>query len=260
VKLKRWIRRRSIPAPRMTIRTSLSWPVKLAAGAVVLGLAGAVAMWTYDLGRDFGEEGAPREPVQIREPAPAASAAPVVTGDVAVLRQRLATLEAERESQSAGENAAESQLNMERSARRQLSLQVNALEQENAKLKEDLAFFEKLLPVKAGASGITIRQFKADLVSPTQLQYQVLVMQGARNERDFTGNLQIVATVVQAGREATLVFPETQGADAEGFKFTLRHYQRLEGLLNLPAGVVVKSLQARVLENGKSRVQETIRL
>src|ERR1039457_5518833 len=111
---KLWLRRLSVSSPRMTVKSNLPWPLKMVLLVVVLGLGGAVAMWTYDLGRRFtGID-------------PGASRAQLET-----FREQVEKIQAERDRFSTTVNAAESQLNIERSAQKQLATQVRTLESEN---------------------------------------------------------------------------------------------------------------------------------
>ncbi len=226
----------------MTIKTQLPWPLKVAVIAIVLGLASAIAMWTYDLGRSFAGFGSAPSIAQMED-----------------LQERVEQLTLERDRYSSTVNSAESQLNIERSVQKQLAAQVKILESENAKLKEDLAFFEKLLPADTG-SGISIRRLKVDLIAPNQLRYRLLIMQGGKGGRDFVGDLQFVVTVVQAGKSAMIVFPRGNTDDANKLKLGFRHYQRVEGTLTLPEGAVVKAVQAKVLEKGQIRAQQSANL
>lgn len=242
VKLKLWLRRHSISAPKMTVRTALPWPLKIAFIGIVLGLAGAIAMWTYDLGRSFTGFGAAPSTEHLEE-----------------LHQKIARLTLERDGFSSTVNAAESQINIERSAQKQLASQVKVLEAENAKLKEDLAFFESLLPADTG-TGVSIRRLKVELIAPNQLRYRLLIMQGGKGSRDFVGDLQFAVTVVNAGKSAMMMFPQGNAGEVEKLRLNFKHYQRVEGILTLPEGVLAKSLQARVLEKGQIRAQQTANL
>jgi hypothetical protein len=242
VKLKLWLRRHSVSAPKMTIKTDWPWPLKVAFIGIVLGLGGAVAMWTYDLGRSFTGF------------SPQAS-----TEELALFKEQIDTLSAERDQFSSTVNSAESQLNIERSAQKQLAAQVKILEAENIKLKEDLAFFESLLPADTG-QGITIRRLKVDLIAPNQLRYRLLLMQGGKGGREFVGDLQFTVTVVQGGKSAMMIFPQGNKSDANKYKLGFKHYQRVEGVLSLPDGVTVKMIQARVLEKGQIRAQQSANL
>lgn len=226
----------------MTIKTHLPWPVKAALIGVMLGLGGAVAMWAYDLGRSFTgfKPGA-------------------TTQQLATFKERIDKLGAERDRFSSTVNAAESQLNIERSAQKQLAAQVQALEAENIRLKEDLAFFESLLPVNTG-QGVAIRRLKAEMIAPNQLRYRLLVMQGGKGGRNFAGDLQFTVTVVQGGKSAMMIFPQGNSSETGKYKLEFKYYQRIEGILTLPEGAVVKTIQARVLEKGQIRAQQSANL
>ena len=201
-------------------------------------------MWTYDLGRNI--TGFNPDAINQR---------------LTLLKEQVEKLSSERDQFSTTVNAAESQLNIERSAQKQLAEQVKVLETENTKLKEDLTFFESLLPANSG-KGIAIRRLKADLVAPNQLKYRVLVMQGGRGpgKPDFVGNLQFAVTVVQEGKSVMMIFPSGNSGEVDKFKLGFKHYQRAEGVLTLPDGASVKTVQARILENGQIRAQQSANL
>ncbi|MDB5761880.1 MAG: hypothetical protein JWQ21_875 [Herminiimonas sp.] len=226
----------------MTIRTDLPWPLKVAFIGIVLGLGGAVAMWTYDMGRSF------------------TGFNPGAKEQLATFKEQIDKLSAERDQFSSTVDSAESQLNIERSAQKQLAAQVKALEVENTRLKEDLAFFESLLPADTGSHGIAIRRLKVEIIDPNQLRYRLLIMQGGKGERDFVGNIQFAVTVVQGGKSAMMIFPEAASGDLGKFKLGFKHYQRVEGVLTLPDGALVKAVQARVLEKGQIRAQQSANL
>lgn len=243
LKLRLWVRRLSVSSPRMSIKSHLPWPVRLVIVALVVGIGGAMAMWIYDLGRSFTGF----DPRASRE-------------ELATVREQVDKIKAERDEFSTTVNSAESQLNIERSAQKQLAAQVKTLEVENVKLKEDLAFFESLLPADTGAKGVSIRRLKADAIAPNQLRYRLLVMQGGKGEHDFVGTLQLAVTVLQGGKSAMMVFPEPNSRDTDKFKLGFKHYQRVEGVLTLPEGAAIKTVQARILDKGQIRAQQAANL
>jgi hypothetical protein len=243
MKLKLWFRRLSISSPKMAIRTQLPWSMRLLFATVVVGVGGAVAIWTYDMGRGLTD-------------VPADTA----RDELVKYKEQVEKLSSERDQYSTTANSAESQLTIERSAQKQLAAQVKSLELENIRLKEDLAFFESLLPNATGPMGISIRRLKIDQLAPGQLRYRLLIMQGGGGERMFQGTLQLAVTVVQAGNSAMMVFPEANSNEQDKFKLGFKHYQRVEGVLTLPEGALVKTVQARVLEKGQIRVQQAANL
>lgn len=235
---KLWWQRWSISAPRMTIKNHLPWPLRAIFIAIVVGLGGAVAMWTYDLGRNFTSF----------------KKGPTVE-QLAQMQAQIRQVGDERDQLQATINASDSQLNMERSLQVQLKHQIKALQEDNNKLKDDLSFYESLLPTDAATKGIAIRRLKAEMIAPSQLRYQVLIMQGGKVDHDFIGSYQLVMTVVQGGKSAMIVFPKPDASDK--YKLAFKHYQRIDGVLAVPEGATVKSVQVKILEKGALRTQQS---
>ena len=244
MKYKLWVRRMSISAPKMTVKSHFPWPLKALFLVLVLGLGGAIALWIYDLGRDFTGH------------SPAVS-----KQQLADLNEKVSALTAERDRFSSTVNAAESRLNIEKAAQEQLGQQIKVLETQNAKLKEDLAFFEGLLPNATGKQGITIQRLTAELLTPTQLRYRMLIMQGGKGP-NFVGDVQLLVSATIAGKSVVLTFPGANATAAEkaASQLDFKYYQRVEAQLTLPEGAVVKAIQAKVMEKGQMRAQQTSNL
>lgn len=236
MKFRLWRRRLSVSSSKLTITRQTPWSLRILF-VVLSGLVGAGAMWAYE---DRQSSGTPADTEKVQ---------------LAHYKEQVEKLTVERDQFSTTVNAAESQLNMERSAQKQLASQVKTLEAENTRLKEDLAFFESLLPNATGPQGVTIRRLKIDQIAPNQLRYRLLIMQGGKGDQLFSGNLQLSVTALQPGKNAMIVFPDGNAAEQEKFKLSFKHYQRVEGVLVLPEGVTTKQVQARVLEKGQIRAQ-----
>jgi hypothetical protein len=103
---------------------------------------------------------------------------------------------------------------------------------------------------------LSIRRLKVELLPPNQLRYRLLIMRRGNAAQDFKGSLSLSLAVNQAGKPAVLSFPGKEDK-VEPFQLEFRRYQRIEGILTLPEGVQLRSVQARVLENGKVRVQQS---
>lgn len=235
----------------MTVRSQLSWPLRVLGGALVLGVAAALAVWAYDEGRHLTG---------------------THTGDLktanAELTKKLSLITAERDKLSVTADTAESQLKIERTAQQQLAQQVKSLEAETIKLKEDLSFFESLLPATGAQSGIVIRSVKIapDSANPLQIHYRMLVMQGGSKAfqelANFNGQLQLQVTLLQAGKQVVLQLPDAKESaeSAKKWQLDFKQYQRTEGLFAIPNGAQVKSVQVRVLQGGAVRATQTVNL
>lgn len=240
LKRSRWWQRDSLS--KVSIEPQWPWPVRLLLVLAALLLCGASAWYAYGVGR--GAAG--------------------TAGAGAVNSQRIEQLQREREKLQTDANAAESKWNIERAAQQQLLKQVKTLETENVRLKEDLAFFESLMPAEGGPRGLAIRRMNVDSPAQNQVRYRVLVMQGGKGDVEFNGTLALSVTGLQAGKSVTLQYPDpkTGGVpqNAEAYKISFKHYQRLEGVITVPDGMQVKSVQARVLERGQMRAQQSANL
>jgi hypothetical protein len=228
---------------KLTIREQQPWPVKLALAAVVVGLGAAFATWTYDQGRNL------------------AGFNPKATEEkVEALQKQVDELSTERDKLARSANTAESQFNIQNSTQTGLANQVKALTEENQKLKDDLSFFESLIPTSTGPAGISIQRIKVEMVGASQLRYRVLVMQGGKPNTDFNGELLFSLSLVQAGKPVMISFPVLRPGEANPLKLSFRYYQRMEGLIPLPDGAVVKTVQAKIMDRGQTRAQQSTNL
>lgn len=228
-------RRLSISAPRMIVRSHLPWPFRWAVVAVVLGFSAAIALWAFEFGKDIA--GLDRDAQQ----------------ELAQLRTEVAKLRAESEHSVSVANTAESLVRTERAAQERLAQTVRQLEAEAQALKADLGFFERLLP--ATGDGVVIRGLQAGIEVPGQLRFQMLVMQSGKALPEFAGRYEIVAIGTLAGRPWSLAIP---GGARE---LKVRQYARVEGMFDYPAEAVIKTVQARIVDQkGALRASQSVRL
>lgn len=228
-------RRLTISAPRMKVRSAMPWPLQWAGAAIVLGFCGAIALWAFDLGKQI---------------------AGVDTGlkdEVADLRDDVAKLRLERDRIQSLLNTSGSAITVERAAQERLVTQVRALEAENRALREDLGFFEKLIPA-AGNETIAIRGLQAEVLAGTQLKWQVLVIQPVKNAPEFRGKLELSLSGTLDGKPWMMPLP----GGPQPLQF--RQYRRLEGMVDLPPEAVVKNVSARVLEGTAARAVQNVTL
>ena len=179
-------------------------------------------------------------------------------GDLDRLRSQLAQALADRDREAAAAVNWESRLKVEQSAQEQVRVQVKMLEDENARLKGDLAFFESLLPMPVDAKGVVIRSFRVQAdAEPNSLRYRLLVQQSGRPERDFVGEVTLTINLQDDGRSVVLQLPDPAMPSAGPAPLSFRHYQRLEGIFPVPAGATVRSVLVRIRTDGETRAQQT---
>ena len=232
-----------IAAPRVAIHTHIAWYWRWIGVAVLLGISAASAAWIYDAGRRFA--GFDRGEVQEQ---------------LASTRAELEAAHAELERLRAIANAADSRVSIERTAQQKLAQQIRTLEQENARVREELATFESMLSSDArNASALSIYRFKveSDLL-PGEYRYRLLVMTpGVRRERDFTGRLELVVNLTEGGRSVMMSFPEQADAGAAAFRLAFKYFRRVEGSFRVSPKARVESVQVRVYETGSNQPRAT---
>jgi pyruvoyl-dependent arginine decarboxylase (PvlArgDC) len=202
----------------------------------------------------------------------------LVSAEVEKVRADTRRAIAERDAKLALVAQLENQQRVDRAAAEQVQAQLKALENENARLKEDLSFFESLLPTPANAKGVVIRSFRLQALNeserekvrapgsaadrkagdgPQALRYRLLVQQSGRPERDFVGAVSLTVSLQQGGRPWILQLPDATIPDAGPQPLAFRHYQRVEGTFELPEGAVVRSVLVKIESNGEVRTQQT---
>ncbi len=245
MKWKLLLRKLSISSPEVSVRSHLPMPLRLLLLFLVLSLAAAVGVAIYEYGRGFG--GPDR-----RE----------LTGEVERLRSQLREVDAERSRLTATITALEAQLRVERAAQEQMVKQSSELGVELSRLREDLAFFESLLPTKANASGIVIRSFRMQSDGASEsMRYRLLVQQAGKPERDFVGSVQMQVNLVREDRNLTLQVPDPAVPESRrALELSFRHYQRVEGSFTVPEGATARSVVVRIMAAGQTHAQQTFQL
>lgn len=245
VRLKRLRQRFGISAPKVTVRTQIAWYWRVLIFTVVLSLSLALASWIYDAGRryaGFHSDDALRE--------------------IQSLHNYVTELDAELTKLRSVAGAGESSLQIERATQRRLSQQVKMLELENAALKEDLAFFEGLMPAMGPGEnpGVRIDRLRIDGDSQSgDYRYRMLVVNNSgRQAKEFKGELQLGVKVQLAGKDVMIDVPSEAEPNPQRFRFEIKHFHRLEGGFSIPAGAVIKSVEARLLQDGVVRARQTV--
>lgn len=201
----------------------------------MLGFSAAIALWAFEFGK--GIAGLDTD----------------AQDELKKLRAEVIELRTDRDKSRTVANTSGSLLIAEKAAQEKMAVQIKQLESDNRLMRDDLGFFEKLLPA-GGADGTTIRGLQAELLSPTQLKWQVLVIQSVKNAPDFNGKLDLTINGTLAGRPWMVSLPG--GAQALEF----RQYRRIEGVLDLPSQAVVKTVTAKVVEGTVTRSVQTFKL
>ena len=202
-----------------------------------------VAAWGFDAGRSTVAFGA-------------GDRGPLVEG----LQLRVAAQEEEIARLRSLLMAGESSLQIERSAQKSLTDKNNVLLEENAKLKEDIAVFEKLTRLDGKVSdNVTLDRL---VISPDghsgRFRFSfTLALQGQKRGRESKFGLQLIVTP-RAG--AKIILPRRDDPDVVQYQVTVRNFRRVEGKFEIPAATPVESVEIQVLEAGVLKASKILAL
>lgn len=242
--LRRLRGRFGISAPRVAVRTHLPWYWRALSVVMLSGASLALAGWIYDAGRQFAgfHQGASEQ-------------------EIGAMRDLVAKLEAELESARKIANSSESRLRIESTSQERLAKQISTLEEENSRLKADLATFESLAGGQTGNSGLAISRLRILPAGGGQYRYSLLLAQtGEKKDKEFNGMIQVVA-IVQRGKETAMMqFPGSDDPAASQYRVSFRHFRRLEGTFKVAAEARIQRVEVRLIQDGAVRASQSVNL
>ncbi|HEX9179303.1 MAG TPA: DUF6776 family protein, partial [Burkholderiales bacterium] len=227
-------------------RPHVPWHLRGVVVAVLVSLAVGSGWWLYDAGRRF----AGFDQAQTGE-------------DIARLGGLSERLGRENDELRGRLAAAESQLQIERAAHEELGKQVKSLGDEITGLKEDLAFFQNLIPSTGKEGGIQVHRFAAERdAAPGEYRYGLLLVQTGQRVKEFQGSLQLVVNIQHNGMRQVLTMPEDSKKFPLGQSVNFKYYRRVEGRFRVAPDAVVESLQLRLFQNGTAEalITETAKI
>ena len=233
LRLKKLRRRFGIAAPRVAVHSHVPWYWRWVTATAVI-LITIVAAWVaYDLGRRYaGFDASEAEGAQTRLQDMNGK----LQDENARLRREIAAIER--------------QLQIELAAQGNLTGQIRGLSEENALLKEDLAFFQTLMASGADPGGVTVNRFRVERDAlPGEYRYRLLIVQSKQRVREFKGRLQLIVDYVRDGKPAVTTFP-AGGDEDQAYNLRFKFYQRVEGTFTLQPEAIVRGVQVRVLQDG----------
>lgn len=241
--LKKLRKRFGIAAPRVAVRTEVPWYFRWFGIALFFALAAALALWAYDAGRRFAGFDRDQLEQQLTE-----------------TKSELDSAQSELKRLRAIANSAGSQLAIERTAQEKLAQQIQTLEQQDGKLREDLAIFERMLtsdPRSMPALAIYRFEVTPDVL-PGEYRYRMLLLaSGLRRDREFDGRLELLVSMTEDGKSAIMKFPERTDASASAFRLTFKYFRRVEGTFRVAPKAKVESVQVRVYEGSSDQARAT---
>jgi hypothetical protein len=226
----------------MAVRSALPWPFRWVVVAIVLGFCAAISLWAFEFGKEIAgiDDGRIQELVRLQ-------------GEVVSLNQQLDAMKEERDKALSVANMSTTLMTTEKAAQERLGTLNKQLETDNQKLRDDLGFFEKLIPT-VGTEALAIRGLQAEVQNGRQVKWQVLVIQPLKNAPEFNGRLELSFSGMQGGKPWVSALP----GGAQTIK--LRQYARAEGVFELPPQTVLKGVSVKVMDGSVTKAVQSIKL
>lgn len=236
-----------------SLRTLLGWPSGGTGGgdlgnlrfigcaaAVVASLAAGAALYGMAGGRTAPER-------------------PGAEAEAASLRRQVAELRREPGVTRLASGALPGELQIELTTLDELKRQVESLEAENARLKEDLALFESLAAADTAVPGVTLSGLRVEPDSlPGRYRYRFLVtFRGVRTEKEFRGAYQLLVGLQAGEGKGAMIVPASGDADRARFDLRFRFFRRVEGSFAVPDGARPVSVEVRLTQDGVLRASQT---
>jgi hypothetical protein len=232
--LRNFKRKFSISTQRLAVRPHVPWYVRWALILPFVLVVGGLVWWAYDTGLEFA--GFHRSQT---------------ASELESLHRQVAELKSGNAQLTSLAAANERQAQIDHAANLETARQLKNLNEENAQLKEDLAFFQNLTIPGKHEGELSIHRLKLEHdTMPGEFRYRfLLVRNGEPRAKDFQGNIQLLVKVLLDGKDAILLFPVNPAGDAES-QLDFKYYQHVERSFTLPPNAQLVSAQLRVFERG----------
>ncbi|MBS1143509.1 MAG: hypothetical protein H6R14_915 [Proteobacteria bacterium] len=225
LKLRRFRRRFGITAPKVVVKSHLPWqwfavPVILL--VLLVGVVSSLIAQRNEAGELEHEVGELREQLRAQRE------------ELNVLRSAVGT----------GQNA----VSIERASQQQLVSKINGLEAQNARLKEDILLFERLIPVAGDVASLRVENFRVSAERRGMFRYRLLLaFQPDKQNAEFRGRLQLTINYTFSGKEFKVLLPDKKEVSAD-YHLEIKHFLRREGVFELPEGAMLQSAEAAILQ------------
>lgn len=205
------LRRRGPVDRRVSIRAQHPWYVKAVAVLLLLTLGYGVAYWQ--------------------------------------LAQRHAAVSPQGEAFVAQIAGVERQLQLERATRDNIAKEMALLQDENMRLREDVAFYKGIMSERSGAGALQLQRVQFTRGGqPGEYGYRIALVQRGGKGKAISGSLRLTVQGMQQGQRVSA--EADLGGAQKGLAINFKQQQQLEGVFSLPAALQAQSLRVEFFEDG----------
>jgi len=169
------------------------------------------------------------------------------------MHQKIANVDARNQVVQFKLVQAERQLQVERAAQMNLSRELERVQTETMRLKEDIAFYQNIFNERKGLREIRLHTFKVNkALGNSDYDYHILLMQAGNHDKVTDGNLTLTLYGIPVGE----VQPQPvaiQGSANLKQDLSFKYYQQVDGKFSLPVDVKPAYLLLEFVEKGTGR-------
>jgi hypothetical protein len=218
-------------ATKLSVRPHVAWYVRWGMILPLLLVVAGAVWWAYHSGLEFA--GFHRSETQ---------------QELQSLRTQVSSLAQENLALNSKIAQYEQQVQINQASNQETTKQLKDLNDENAHLQEDLAFFQNLTEAHGKEGDLAIHRLKLERDSmPGEYRLRMLLAQSGQRAKRFLGSYQLLVTLVENGQRITQTLPLPNQANLQ-FKLDFKYYQRVEQSLHFSPSAQLESVQIRVFE------------
>ncbi len=171
----------------------------------------------------------------------------IASKQVEMLEGRLAEMKLENQDLRDALARAERSLQMNKTAYSELEGSLDGSSKQIAALREELNFYRNIISPPNKKSGLRIQSMKVEATQKSgQFNYKLVLIQALKHDRTIRGDASFEVTGMQAGKSATLKYPE-----GKPIGVSFRYFQDVEGKLDLPRNFEPRQIRVQVKTKGR---------
>lgn len=137
---------------------------------------------------------------------------------------------------------------------------IKALKKRQKTQQEELKFYRNIMAPELSQQGLTIADFKLfNQKEDNAVKFKLVLTQAGKQEQFIKGNVTLTVTGQLNGQAVSYSFRELGTFQAKDFQFQFRYFQNIEGVIQLPEGVIAQkvSILAKTTGLAKNQTNET---
>ncbi|HKJ09420.1 MAG TPA: DUF6776 family protein [Gammaproteobacteria bacterium] len=143
---------------------------------------------------------------------------------------------------------------VDRRAYADVKKQLNTLQDQVFKQREELAFYRGIVTPGEAKTGLHIQAFNVhDGAQPNHFQFRLVLTQVRQNEHWVHGVVRMSVLGIEKGKPRRLGLTEITAPKTRELAFRFRYFQNLEGQVRLPKGFIPQSVEVKVVPSGRHK-------